>query len=134
MAQIRKFFNTLTRNWQRTHAVLAPFGAGITTWVLSVYAVGGSWAFWYNWKQFADMASIGLIIYGMSIALLEGGGWLVFWALDERAKRRQRRKRQQEAELLDRVEAALVQNPDSDPVTVIEQLRGIIRSEPTSKG
>ena len=80
------------------------------------------------------MASIGLIIYGMSIALLEGGGWLVFWALDERAKRRQRRKQQQEAELLDRVEAALVQNPDSDPVTVIEQLRGIIRSEPTSKG
>ena len=77
------------------------------------------------------MASIGVITYGMTIISLEGGASLVFWALDERDKRRERRKKQQTVEILDHVEEALRQDPGSDPFIVIEKMRDRIRNGQT---
>ena len=99
--------------------------------ILSVYAGDGKWAFWYSWDELAAMASIGVITYGMTIISLEGGASLVFWALDERDKRRERRKKQQTVEILDHVEEALRQDPGSDPFIVIEQMRDRIRNGQT---
>ena len=131
MSPVRDIFGILTRNWQRTHAVLAPFGTGISTLILSVYAGDGKWTFWYSWDELAAMASIGVITYGMTIISSEGGASLVFWALDERDKRRERRKKQQTVEILDHVEEALRQDPGSDPFIVIEQMRDRIRNGQT---
>ena len=127
MAFIRTVFDSITQHWQRTHASIAPFGTAISTLLLSIYAGERLWQFWDTWRELAHMASLGVIIYGMFIILLEGGTWLVFWALNERAKRLQRRKTQQAVETLDRVEAALAQNPHADPIAVIEQLRIEVR-------
>ena len=79
------------------------------------------------------MASIGAIIYGIGIISLEGGASLVFWALDERNKRRERRKRQQMVEILDQVKEALLQDPDSDPMLVIEQMSKKVRNGQASE-
>ena len=133
MKAIRDTFSTLSRNWQRSHAILAPFGTGLSTLILSIYAGNGRWEFWQSWHPLADMASLGVIIYGMTIISLEGGASLVFWAWNERNKREERRKRQQTEEVLNLVEEALLQNPGSDPKIVIEQLRGQIADGRDSK-
>ena len=61
-------------------------------------------------------------MYGMTVLALEGGLTVVFWALDERDKRRERRKKELQKELLGDVIAKLRQNPDSNPVAVVEQM------------
>ena len=128
MKTIRDTFSTLSRNWQRSHAILAPFGTGLSTLILSIYAGNGRWEFWQSWHPLAEMASLGVIIYGITIILLEGGATLVFWAWNEHNKREERRKRQQTAEILDQVKEALLQNPDSDPVLVVEQMSDRVRN------
>ena len=73
--------------WLRRHATITPFGAAVTTWVLSVWIGGGQWLFWHDLDPAKAMAGLGTIAYGMIAVVAEGGIKMVFWALDERKKK-----------------------------------------------
>ena len=102
MNRTRRIYNTLKRNWQRTHAVAAPFGTAIATLLLSTRSERWEWAFWQNevsWDLVANNTGIGAITYGLLAVTTEGGASLIFWALDERDKRKERRAAEREQEL-----------------------------------
>ena len=114
---------------------MAPFGTALAALLLSIHAGNGKWLFWRSWDELADMIGLGAVMYGMAVLTLEGGLTVMFWALDERDKRRERRKkemarREKEArnELLTDVITKLRQSPDSDPVMVVEQMRDEARN------
>ena len=73
--------------WLRRHATITPFGAAVTTWVLSVWVGGGPWLFWHDLDPAKAMAGLGAIAYGIIAVVAEGGVRMVFWALDERKKK-----------------------------------------------
>ena len=102
MNRVRRIFSTLKRNWQRTHAVAAPFGSALATLLLSARSEQWAWLFWQSevtWNLVADNAGVGAMTYGMLAVTAEGGASLIFWALDERDKRRERRAAEREQEL-----------------------------------
>ena len=138
MAWARRIFNSLKSHWPRTHAAMAPFGAALAALLLSVHAGNGKWQFWHSWDELADMIGLGAVMYGMAVLTLEGGLTVMFWALDERDKRRERERARREEEMAHREKEArkkarnellndiiteLRQSPDSDPVAVVEQMR-----------
>ena len=73
--------------WLRRHAMITPFGAAVTTWVLSALFGDGVWLFWHNLEPVKAMAGVGTIGCGMVAVVGEGGIKLVFWAIDERRKK-----------------------------------------------
>ena len=73
--------------WLRRHATITPFGAAVTTWLLSVWVGGGQWLFWNDLEPAKAMAGLGAIAYGIIAVVAEGGIRMVFWALDERKKK-----------------------------------------------
>ena len=102
MNRVRRIFSTLKRNWQRTHAVAAPFGSALVTLLLSTRSEQWAWLFWQSevtWNLVADNAGVGAMTYGMLAVTAEGGASLIFWALDERDKRKERRAAEREQEL-----------------------------------
>lgn len=102
MNRARRIFSTLKRNWQRTHAVAAPFGTALVTLLLSTRSERWIWTFWQSevsWNLVADNAGVGAMTYGMLAVTAEGGATLIFWALDERDKRKERRSAERKQEL-----------------------------------
>ena len=67
-------------------------------------------------------------MYGMTVLTLEGGLTVMFWALDERDKRRERRNKELQQQVLEDIIAKLRQYPDSNPVAVVEQMRDEARN------
>ena len=78
--------------WLRRHAMITPFGAAVTTWLLSALVGGGQWLFWNDLETVQAMATLGTITWGMAAVLAEGGIRLAFWAMDERRRRRMERE------------------------------------------
>ena len=73
--------------WLRRHAMMTPFGAALTTWLLAALVGGGQWLFWHDLEAVQAMATLGTITWGIVAILAEGGIKLVFWAIDERRRK-----------------------------------------------
>ncbi len=84
--------------WLRLHAMLAPFGVFAVTVLLVIRS--GQWNGWESLESTASLVDLGAVLYGMIAVLAERGVRMVFWALDERRKWREKRREETRAELL----------------------------------
>ena len=91
--------------WLRRHAMITPFGAAVTTWLLSALVGGGPWLFWHDPEPAQAMAGLGTITWGMAAVLAEGGYKLVSWAMDRRRRRRMEREVDTMLQVRDRLKA-----------------------------
>ena len=104
--------------WLRRHAMITPFGAAVTTWLLSALVGGGPWLFWHDLEPAQAMAGLGTITWGMAAVLAEGGYKLVSWAMD---RRRQRRMDREIATLLEARER-LKRAPATDSIAIMDDM------------
>lgn len=98
--------------------MITPFGAAITTWVLSALLGDGVWLFWHNLDPVKAIAGVGTIGYGMIAVAGEGGIKLVFWAIDERRKKLTAR----EIDTLTAVRERLEREQDTVGVAVVDDM------------
>ena len=88
----------MTSQWPKRHALAAPWGAALITWLLTMY---------YAPTAFATMVSMGVLIYGMIMSALELGVTMAFYAY-EKIKNEREKLRKQGA---DSVLTKLAENP-----------------------
>lgn len=112
--------------WLRRHATITPFGAAVTTWLLSVWIGGGQWLFWHDLDPAKAMAGLGTIAYGIIAVVAEGGIKVVFWALDERKKKMTYR----EIAALTEAREILHKEQDATGVAVLDKLIDDRRRDP----
>ena len=76
--------------WLRRHAVFAPFGIFVMTALMTYFTgtVGANTREF--WKSAADMVDLGTVLYAMAAMSFEKGVDAVFWALEQRRKRREK--------------------------------------------
>ncbi len=72
--------------WLRLHAIAAPFGVFVVT--LLLLERSGQWGGWERLEAAASLVDLAVVIYGMFAVLAERGVDMVFWALEQRQKRR----------------------------------------------
>ena len=65
----------LTSQWARRHILAAPWGTALATWLLTIYYDPGA--------SFAEMVSMGAMIYGMVMSALELGVPMAFYAYEK---------------------------------------------------
>ena len=104
--------------WLRRHAMITPFGAAVTTWLLSALVGGGPWLFWHDLEPAQAMAGLGTITWGMAAILAEGGIKLVFWAIDER----RRKLTEREIDTLLEARERLKQGQDTYGIAVMDDM------------
>ena len=90
--------------WLRLHAMIAPFGVFLVTVLL--LARSGKWSGWESLESAATLVDLGAVLYGMVAVLAERGVDMVFWALEQRRKRLEERRREGQAELIAEMLAA----------------------------
>ena len=83
--------------WFRRHAILAPFGVYATTWLL-FWSETGHYRWWDKSELASSLVDLGAVLYGMVAMLMEGGTNMVFWALEQREKRRKKLREEMRAE------------------------------------
>ena len=112
--------------WQARHFVVAPFGGLLSTWLWVDYGPG--------WAQ---MDNFGVLFYGATAVMLEGG-YQMFYAISKRrrdinaAEDRGRDEGKEigrnegveigRTEVLNNLAARLQDEPDADPVAIIAEL------------
>ena len=64
----------LTSQWPKRHVLAAPWGTALATWLLTIY---------YEPAPFANMVSMGAMIYGMVMSILELGVPMAFYAYEK---------------------------------------------------
>ncbi len=104
--------------WQARHFVVAPFGGLLSTWLWGNYGPG--------WAQ---MDNFGVLFYGATAVMLEGG-YQMFYAISKRrrdinaAEDRGRDEGMEigRNEVLNTLAARLQDEPDADPVAIIAEL------------
>ena len=70
------------------HAVMAPFGVLAIT-VLLVH-LSGRWTGWGSLNHAATLVDLGVVVYATVAVLVERGVNMIFWALEQRRKRREK--------------------------------------------
>ena len=93
------------RRWVRLHAMAAPAGILATTLLLTYWRQGWYWRWPDGLDRAADLVDIGTVIYAVIAVAVERGVNVIFWALEERKKRRERNRAELEALIQARVEA-----------------------------
>lgn len=86
------------RRWVRLHAMAAPAGILVTTLLLTYWRQGWQWKSPESLDRAADLVDIGAVIYALIAVAIERGVNVIFWALEERKKRRERRQSEAQAE------------------------------------
>ena len=86
------------RRWVRLHAMAAPAGILATTLLLTYWRQGCQWRWPDGLDRAADLVDIGTVIYAVIAVAVERGVNVIFWALEERKKRRERRLAEAQAE------------------------------------
>ncbi len=89
--------------WLRRHAVFAPFGVLIVTWLLTLLAGAYQWNERENLLIATTMVDLGIVAYATGIMVGEGVSNLVFYALEQRKRRLERNRRQAQAEILSKL-------------------------------
>ena len=108
------------RRWVRLHAMAAPPGILATTLLLTYWRQGWQWRWPDGLDRAADLVDIGTVIYAVIAVAVERGVNVIFWALEERKKRRERNRAELEALIQARVE---------DQARDREKLRAEVRAE-----
>ena len=90
--------NWWERRWVRLHAMAAPAGILATTLLLTYWRQGWYWRWPDGLDRAADLVDIGTVIYAVIAVVIERGVNVIFWALEERKKRRERRQAEAQAE------------------------------------
>ena len=80
----------------RLHAMAAPAGILAITLLLTCWRQGWEWPWPGSLDRAADLVDIGAVIYGVVAVATERGVNMIFWALEERKKRRERRQAERE--------------------------------------
>ena len=104
--------------WLNTHAAIAPFGAAITTWILTPLIGSGQWLIWRDWDKAASMAGLGTIVYGMLAVALERSLYMGLWAYDKWNRDKDERARMALITARDRIR----ENPNADPDDVLSEM------------
>ena len=86
------------RRWVRLHAMAAPVGILAATLLLTYWRQGWYWQWPDGLDRAADLVDIGTVIYAVIAVAVERGVNVIFWALEERKKRRERRLAEAQAE------------------------------------
>ena len=109
----------LNSPWFRRHAVFAPFGVFIATWLMC-WSDTGDWRCWSDWSATSSLVDLAVIIYGMIAVLIEKGLDAMFWALEQRKKRiaryRAEMKAEARAEMLAELQAKARLREEGEPV------------------
>ena len=118
------------RWWLAYHVAVAPFGILATTWLLAGLTDARYWTIWKHLGAAADLIELGAVVYVALAVLLEGGGRVVFWAIEQWRKDREKRtieaqNRTIEAQnrVLDELVDLARQQPESDVATLVDAVR-----------
>lgn len=84
--------------WLRRHAIFAPFGIFLATGLMAYWIEPGQWKGAESLQSAAELVDLAAVIYAMVAVLLERGVGMIFWALEERKKRRERWRAEGRAE------------------------------------
>ena len=76
--------------WVRLHAMGAPAGILAITLLLTYWRQGWEWPWPGSLDRASDLTDIGAVIYGVVAVAIERGVNVIFWALEQRKKRRER--------------------------------------------
>ncbi len=138
----------MTSQWPKRHVLAAPWGTALATWLLTIY---------YEPAPFANMVSMGAMIYGMIMSALELGVPMAFYAYEkiknERAMRRRRIAEERAegrvegraegraegmaegvASTIDSIRAKFKESPDLSPEELLEDLMADLQNNGRSKG
>lgn len=74
--------------WLGRHAIVAPFGIFAATVLL--VNLSGQWNGWGSLNHAASLVDLGVVVYAMVAVLVERGVNMIFWALEQRRKRREK--------------------------------------------
>ena len=85
------------------------------------------------WKSSADMVDMGAVLYAMAAVVLEKGVDTVFWALEQRRKRREKLWNEAQGEVIAALVAASREEGSQEIEALVERVakeRGISLDEP----
>ncbi len=82
--------------WLGRHAIVAPFGIFAATVML--VNLTGQWNGWVSLNHAASLVDLAVVIYAMAAVLVERGVNMIFWALEQRRKRREKFQAEAQAE------------------------------------
>lgn len=107
--------------WQARHFAVAPFGGLLSTWL------------WVNFgPMWAQIDNFGVLFYGAVAVLLEGG-YQMFYAISKRRRdinaAEARGRREALADARAAMSDRLKNNPDADPISVLDELHAQSKSE-----
>ena len=105
------------RRWLRLHAMVAPAGILATTLLLTFWRQQWQWPWPDSLDRAADLTDIGAVIYAAIAVAVERGINMIFWALEQRKKRRERLR----AEALAEGEAVAAQRYENWLAKVAEE-------------
>ncbi|MXX53838.1 MAG: hypothetical protein F4Z35_07935 [Dehalococcoidia bacterium] len=88
----------MTSQWPKRHALAAPWGTALATWILTMY---------YEPVAFYAMVSMGAMAYGMIMSALELGVMMAFYAYEKIKNEREKLRKQGADSVLTR----LAENP-----------------------
>ena len=74
--------------WLGRHAIVAPFGIFAATVLL--VNLSGQWDGLGSLNHAASLVDLGVVVYAMVAVLVERGVNMIFWALEQRRKRREK--------------------------------------------
>ena len=119
----------MTSQWPRRHILAAPWGTALATWLLTIY---------YEPVPFANMVSMGAMIYGMVMSSLELGVPMAFYAYEKIKNDRANLRRQGEArgvaKTIDAVRAKFKDDPDLSPEELLEALMADLQDDGRNNG
>ena len=121
------------RQWLRRHAVFAPFGIFVITALMTYFTEQVAPNTREFWKSSADMVDMGAVLYAMAAVVLEKGGDAVFWALEQRRKRREKLWNEAQGEVIAALVAASREEGSQEIEALVERVakeRGISLDEP----
>ncbi len=111
----------MTSQWPERHVLAAPWGTALVTYLLTIY---------YEPVPFANMVSMGAMIYGMIMSALELGVPMAFYAYEKIKNDRANLRRQGRTEGVDLVLAKFSENPNLSP----EELKKAVMDDLKNNG
>ena len=115
-----------SERWARLHVAFFPVGALVVTWLLTVPA--GAW----RWNNRADLdfagtlAPLGAFAYGTLVFVVEWSVRMIFWALAQRKKDREKMMARARAAVREEVRAAVREEVQAE---VREEVQAAVREE-----
>ena len=119
----------MTSQWPKRHALAAPWGTALATWILTMY---------YEPVAFYAMVSMGAMAYGMIMSALELGVMMAFYAYEkiknDRANLRKQGRVEGVAETIDAVRARFKEDPDLSPEELLEAIIADLQNNSRNNG